>query len=338
MSLRTRTVAALRRRLPELDDEAAWRGALAGAASLFMLLVAIAVLVPLRDRLDTGSLALVLLLPPLIATNGGRSLSMFLALISALTFNFLFTRPYYSFEIASSASIAAFFIYALIAVVLANYVGGFRSASAAAKRRARNMELLQSLAIDLIRCDDLRPALRRTLSDLRLVLGLRAAALRVSVRDQELDESVGTNVGAATAMLERVVGPSAERDLDTLSADGVQALAIRDSGITFGFLAVDTGHRRADSETVAVLESSCGILGLALGTGAPPARGSRAAGTQGHRPPADSAPRNPSRTTCAPRWRRSPQRPRRCASAYPPMRAAHCSATSSTKLGDSFDW
>src|SRR4029077_9291495 len=38
MSLRTSTVAATRRRLPELDDEAAWRGALAGAASLFALL------------------------------------------------------------------------------------------------------------------------------------------------------------------------------------------------------------------------------------------------------------------------------------------------------------
>ena len=104
MSVRTGTVAAIRRRLPELDDEAAWRGALAGAASLFALLVAIAVLVPLRDRLDTGSLALVLLLPPLIATSGGRTLSLVLALISALTFNFLFTQPYYSFRIESSAS------------------------------------------------------------------------------------------------------------------------------------------------------------------------------------------------------------------------------------------
>ena len=196
MSLRTSTVAAIRRRLPELDDEAAWRGALAGAASLFMLLVAIAVLVPLRDRLDTGSLALVLLLPPLIATNGGRTLSLILALISALTFNFLFTQPYYSFRIESSASIAAFLIYTLIAVVLANYVGGFRSASAAAKRRARSMELLQSLAIDLIRCDDLRPALRRTLSDFKGALGLRGAALRVTLRDQELDERVGSDAAA----------------------------------------------------------------------------------------------------------------------------------------------
>jgi two-component system sensor histidine kinase KdpD len=45
----------------------------------------------------------------------------------------------------------------------------------------------------------------------------------------------------------------------------VLALPIGDSGITFGYLAVDTGHRRADTETVAVLESFCGILGLALG-------------------------------------------------------------------------
>ena len=76
MSLRARIVAAIRRRLPELDEEAAWRGALAGAASLFLLLVAIAVLVPLRDDLDTGSIALVLLLPPLVASNGGRALSI----------------------------------------------------------------------------------------------------------------------------------------------------------------------------------------------------------------------------------------------------------------------
>jgi two-component system sensor histidine kinase KdpD len=265
MSLRERTVAAVHSRLPELDDEAAWRGALAGAASLFALLVAIAVLVPLRDRLDTGSLALVLLLPPLIATNGGRTLSLVLALISALTFNFLFTQPYYSFRIDSSASIAAFFIYTLIAVVLANYVGGFRSASAAAKRRASSMELLQALAIDLIRCDDLRPALRRTLADFRKGLDLRGAALRVTVRDKAFDERVGDDA-EATALLAQVLSDSDGPELMALRGDGgVLVLPIADSGVAFGFLAVDTGHRRADGETTAVLESFCSILGLALG-------------------------------------------------------------------------
>jgi two-component system sensor histidine kinase KdpD len=265
VNVRARTVAVVRNHLPELDDEAAWRGALAGAGALFMLGVAIAVLVPLRDRLDTGSLALVLLLPPLVATNGGRTLSLILALISALTFNFLFTKPYDSFRIETSASIAAFIIYALIALVLATYVGGFRSASAAAKRRARSMELLQALAVDLIRSDDLRPALRRTLSDLSHALGLRGAALRVNVRDQALDERVGADAGA-TARLEQAMGQPDGPALVTLRGeDGVLALPIADSGITFGYLAVDTGSRHSDSETVAVLESLCSILGLALG-------------------------------------------------------------------------
>ncbi len=181
MSLRSGTVAAIRRRLPELDEEAAWRGALSGAASLFLLLVAVAILIPLRDDLDTGSIALVLLLPPLVASNGGRVLSLVSALISALAFNFLFTQPYNSFRIESSASIAAFVIYVLIALVLASYVSGFRNASAAAARRALSMEQLQTLAVGLIRSDDLLPPLRRALSDLS---GGARAARRGAARDR----------------------------------------------------------------------------------------------------------------------------------------------------------
>jgi two-component system sensor histidine kinase KdpD len=148
---------------------------------------------------------------------------------------------------------------------MANYVGGFRSASAAANRRARSMELLQALAIDLIRCDDLQPALRRTLSDVNQALSLRGAALRVTLRDRELDERVGSDA-RATALLEQVMTPGEGAELVTLRRDdGVLALPISDSGVGFGYLAADTGHRRADAETVAVLESFCSILGLALG-------------------------------------------------------------------------
>jgi two-component system sensor histidine kinase KdpD len=265
MSLRARVVPVLRRRLPELDEEAAWRGALAGAGSLFLLLAAVAVLVPLRDRFDTGTLALVLLLPPLVASNGGRTLSAISALISALTFNFLFTEPYYSFRIESDASVSAFVVYILISLVLASYVSGFRKASAAATRRARSMELLQTLAVDLIRSDDLRPALRRTLSDLTGALGVRGAALRVTVRDVELDERSGADE-AVTAKLEQAIHPVDGPTVVTLRGDdGVVTLPISDSGVTYGLLGVDTGRSRVDGETFAALESFCGILGLALG-------------------------------------------------------------------------
>jgi two-component system sensor histidine kinase KdpD len=263
VSGRARIAAAITRRLPELDEEAAWRGALAGAGSLCLLLVAVAVLVPLRDHFDTGTLALVLLLPPLVAANGGRILSLISALISALAFNFLFTHPYYSFRIESDASVSAFVVYILIALLLANYVSGFRNASAAATQRARSMELLQALAVDLIRSDDLRPALRRTLADLTEALHLRGAALRVLVRDEELDERAGAD-DAATARLEQAMRP-ADGATVALRGDGVLTLPISDSGITYGLLGVESGARQLDDETFAVLESFCGILGLALG-------------------------------------------------------------------------
>jgi two-component system sensor histidine kinase KdpD len=264
VSARARIAAAVIRRLPELDEEAAWRGALAGAGSLFLLAVAVAVLVPLRDRFDTGTLALVLLLPPLVAANGGRVLSLISALISALTFNFLFTQPYYSFRIESDASVSAFVVYILIALVLANYVSGFRNASAAATRRAQSMELLQALAVDLIRSDDLRPALRRTLADLTEALHLRGAALRVLVRDDQLDERAGVDA-AATARLEQAMAPADGATVVASRGDGVLTLPISDSGVTYGLLGVESGAHELDDETFAVLESFCGILGLALG-------------------------------------------------------------------------
>src|SRR4029079_5874002 len=155
--------------------------------------------------------------------------------------------------------------YVLIALVLANFVGGFRTASKAARQSAKSMELLQTLAVDLIRSDDLRPALRRTLVDLREGLGLRAAALRVTVRDEELDERVGAD-REVSAHLEQALSPQTQPEVRTLRGeDGTLTLPISDSGITFGFLAVDTGRRRVEHETVGVLESFCGILGLALG-------------------------------------------------------------------------
>jgi two-component system sensor histidine kinase KdpD len=126
------------------------------------------------------------------------------------------------------------------------------------------MELLQMLAVDLIRGNDLRPALRRTLADLVDGLALGGAALRVTVRDEELDERAGD--GQAGARLEQALAAQNEASVRSLRGDdGSAVLPISDSGITFGFLAVDTGHRRLEPETDAVLESFCSILALALG-------------------------------------------------------------------------
>jgi two-component system, OmpR family, sensor histidine kinase KdpD len=126
------------------------------------------------------------------------------------------------------------------------------------------MEQLQTLAVGLIRSDDLRAPLRRALADFGGALGLRGAALRVTVGETELHERAGDDA-AASERIEHAMHP-VDAVVSLRGDDGVLTLPISDSGITYGLLAVDTGHHvRPDSETLAVLESFCGILGLALG-------------------------------------------------------------------------
>ena len=77
----------------------AFSRALSGIILPIALMAALVVaLYPFRDDLNTGTIALVLLLPPLLATIGGLRTAMAMAVVGSLTFNFFFTEPYNSFR------------------------------------------------------------------------------------------------------------------------------------------------------------------------------------------------------------------------------------------------
>ena len=77
-----------------------------------------------------------LLLPPLLATIGGLRVALAMAALCALTFNLFFTEPYSSLRIESSESVAAFFIYLLVAFIVALFSSRLRDTERAANRRA----------------------------------------------------------------------------------------------------------------------------------------------------------------------------------------------------------
>ncbi|MEO9176630.1 MAG: DUF4118 domain-containing protein, partial [Gaiellales bacterium] len=133
------------------SGEAIWR-VLFGAAGAFCLItLSVVCLLPFRHRLDPGTIALVLLIPPVAAASGGIWLGVGAAVFSAGAFNFFFTHPYNSLRIESSASIAAFVVYMFMAVTLAVLASRLRAARSLANRRARNASLLGSLAVEMIR-------------------------------------------------------------------------------------------------------------------------------------------------------------------------------------------
>src|SRR5690349_13875213 len=91
-----------------------------GVFGSFVLLVAcVVVLVPFRSDRNAGAIALVLLLPPLVATEAGPVVAGGMAVLTGVVFNVFFTRPYNSPRIASSASIATFVAYLVVAVTVA---------------------------------------------------------------------------------------------------------------------------------------------------------------------------------------------------------------------------
>ena len=102
---------------PEIDTLSR---AMSGVIPAIALLAALSVaLMPFRDRLNTGTIALVLLIPVLVSTIGGVWVALTMAAVGALTFNYFFTMPYYSFRIESGESIVTFFVYLGVAAIVA---------------------------------------------------------------------------------------------------------------------------------------------------------------------------------------------------------------------------
>ena len=148
----------------------AFSRALAGIILPIGLLSVLTVtLYPFRDDLNTGTIALVLLLPPLLATIGGLRTAAAMAVVCALTFNFFFTEPYNSFRIEASESVAAFFIYLLVAFVVALF---------ASRVRDRDRDAAERLPGGTPPAGDRRAADRRASAADRRRLA-RAAAHRV---------------------------------------------------------------------------------------------------------------------------------------------------------------
>ena len=129
---------------------------------------------PFRQDLNTGTIALVLLLPPLLATIGGLRTAMAMAVVGALTFNFFFTEPYNSFRIETSESIAAFFIYLLVAFIVALFASRLRDHDSAAAELLARAEVLQQATVELLTAEHPRQVAEAWLERLRAELSLQA--------------------------------------------------------------------------------------------------------------------------------------------------------------------
>jgi two-component system, OmpR family, sensor histidine kinase KdpD len=169
-------------------------GVIPPIALLALLVVA---MYPFRDDLGSGTVALILLLPPLVATVGGLWVALAMAAVCAGALNFFFIHPYYSFRIESGESVAAFFIYLLVAAIVAVFASRIRAAERTAARKAAESAFLHRATVDLLTADPIIPMMRTVLGELQAALGLAAVRLQAaSPATGPIDERAGEGAEA----------------------------------------------------------------------------------------------------------------------------------------------
>jgi two-component system sensor histidine kinase KdpD len=185
---------------PFARHPAARRRTLAAVGGALLLVAVTAVLYPLRDRLDSGTCALALLAPVLVAALGGLRASLAAAVVGSVVFNVLFTRPYGSFRISASEDVSAFVAYGVVAAAFALVVDRVRATRDVAEQRALSVALLQELTAGTIREPRLQPALRDGLRRVVETLGLDGAAMRIDLPGESVLATAGAVEAAERAL------------------------------------------------------------------------------------------------------------------------------------------
>jgi hypothetical protein len=134
----------LRQRPDDPGDGHAPFGASVGALSTFVIAAA---LVPFRDHLPNADMALALVVPVLLASIvGGRLSGTITAVVSALTFDFVFTQPYLSLRISSKDDVATFVAFLVVVIISAEVGIRARRGGAAARESRSELDRLLRVA------------------------------------------------------------------------------------------------------------------------------------------------------------------------------------------------
>ena len=118
--------------------------------SLTLIAFVTAVFFVLRDELDTTLIALLYLIPlGMITARFGLGPGIASALITFLTFNYFFIRPFYTFTVHQPTDLVILVVFLIVAVVISQLVARAQAGLAAATAREREATQLYELSTAL---------------------------------------------------------------------------------------------------------------------------------------------------------------------------------------------
>ena len=146
--------------------------------SAAMVSVALALGLALDRLFDISNVALVFLTAVLAsAVTYGLVPSLFACLLGALSFNFFFLEPYYTFTIADPENVVALFFFIVVAIIASNLTARVRSQAITARQRARTTEDLYQFSRKLAGAVTLDDLLWATAHQVAAMLKVRVVLL-----------------------------------------------------------------------------------------------------------------------------------------------------------------
>jgi hypothetical protein len=170
-------------RADRVDEEVAPRTADRRVVLVLLAVVvpvgAVAALVPFRESVASANLALVLVTVVLLmAIVGGRVAGIIAAVTTALAFDLLLTRPFNSFQIATSADVQTFVLLLVIGMIAGELVERARRSTAAAIAVRRSLDSLYQHAEIAAGTDSPGRLIRIVSDELTELLGLSSCMYR----------------------------------------------------------------------------------------------------------------------------------------------------------------
>jgi len=234
------------------------------AAALVLTALMATALLPFRDDLTPGTVALLMLLPPLVASAAGLLPNLVCAAIGAMAFNLMFIEPYGSPRISSGEGVAAFVVYLAVAAALAVALTALRESREDDRRRARTLEMLETLGQGLLRGQRLDPALRSGMHELLRLVPLRGAAIAVPGEDPIVFGAgeAGAAERAIAFASDPAGGPPTVR---SLRMEGrVRVFPVMGGEHAVGLLAADPGDAEPEEDRWSVVEGFADLAGLGV--------------------------------------------------------------------------
>jgi hypothetical protein len=131
-------------------------------------------LVPLRDHMRNANVGLVLVaVVVLVAVGGGRQAGGLAAIVSALSFDFFFTKPYLRLRVASGDDIATTLLLLAVGLVVGSVSARERRARSSAEARRGEVKRIDRLAELVARGDDPSDVIMAAQAELTSLLHLR---------------------------------------------------------------------------------------------------------------------------------------------------------------------